>query len=228
MIGEPPERLKLRDGRVVDVRPLERCDRRLLVAAIERLSDRSRYLRFATPKPRVTERELDYLVDVDHHDHEALLAIDPLTGRGVAVARYVQVPGQPSVVELAVTVADDWQGIGLGSALLAGLTRRALDEGHTAFRAYVLAINRQAITMVRRAGFRARPGAGTLLEYELALVAEAPVEPTPVQSGLARDPRLGWRRRRGGGWVGSSARWVAGDRRPGLQGLAERCAVRRK
>ena len=185
MIGEPPERLKLRDGRVVEVRPLERCDRRLLAAAIERLSDRSRYLRFATPKPRVTERELDHLVDVDHHDHEALLAIDPLTGRGVAVARYVQVPGQPSVVELAVTVADDWQGIGLGSALLAGLTRRALDEGHTAFRAYVLAINRQAITMVRRAGFRARPGAGTLLEYELALVAEAPVEPTPVQSGLA-------------------------------------------
>jgi hypothetical protein len=32
------------------------------------------------------------LVDVDHRDHEALLAIDPLTGRGVAVARYIQLP----------------------------------------------------------------------------------------------------------------------------------------
>lgn len=183
MIGEL-ERLNLRDGRAVDVRPLERCDRRLLAAAIRRLSDHSRYLRFATPK-LLTERELDYLVDVDHHGHEALLAIDPLTGRGVAVARYVQVPGEPGVVELAATVADDWQGIGLGSALLAALTRRARDEGHCAFRAYVLALNGRAIAMLRRAGFRARQGTGTLLEYQLALVATAPVESTPVQTAIA-------------------------------------------
>src|SRR5882757_2298601 len=89
----PPERLKLRDCRFVDVRPLERCDRPLLEAAIIRLSDESRYLRFGTARPRMTERELDRWVDVDHHDREALLAIDPLSGRGVAVVRYVQVPG---------------------------------------------------------------------------------------------------------------------------------------
>jgi RimJ/RimL family protein N-acetyltransferase len=183
MIGEL-ERLNLRDGRAVDVRPLERCDRRLVAAAIRRLSDHSRYLRFATPKP-LAERELDYLVDVDHHGHEALLAIDPLTGRGVAVARYVQIPGEPGVVELAATVADDWQGIGLGSALLPALTRRARDEGYSAFRAYVLAINGRAIAMLRRAGFRARQGTGTLLEYELALAATAPVESTPLQTAVA-------------------------------------------
>jgi GNAT superfamily N-acetyltransferase len=175
MTDEPTERLKLTDGRIVDVRPLERCDRRLLGAAIERVSVRSHYLRFATPKRPVTERELDYLVDVDHHDHEALLAIDPLTGRGVAVARYIRVPGEPGVVELAATVADDWQGVGLGSVLLAGLTRRARDEGHSAFRAYVLAVNGRAIATLRRAGFRARQRAGTLLEYELALSVFAPV-----------------------------------------------------
>jgi GNAT superfamily N-acetyltransferase len=128
----------------------------------------------------MTERELDHLVDVDHRDHEALLAIDPLTGRGVAVARYIQVSGEPGVVELAATVADDWQGIGLGSALLARLTQRARDEGHSAFRAYVLAVNGRAIAMLRRAGFRGRPGAGALIDYELALAVIAPVEPTPV------------------------------------------------
>ena len=171
MIGEPGKRLQLCDGRAVDVRPLERCDRGLLAAAIRRLSDDSRYLRFASSKSEMTKRELDRLVEVDHHNHEALLAIDPLTGRGVAVARYVQVPGEPGVVELAATVADDWQGIGLGSALLAGLTRRARDEGHSAFRAYVLAVNGRAIAMLGRAGFSRRPGTGTLLEYELALAA---------------------------------------------------------
>ena len=169
MIQGTHDRLKLRDGRVVDVRPLERCDRPLIEAAIRRLTDESRYLRFGTSKPRMTERELDRLVDVDHHDHEALLAIDPLSGRGVAVVRYVQLPSEPGVVELAGTVADDWQGIGLGSALLAGLMQRARDEGYSALRASVLAANSRSIAMLRRAGFRDRPGTGTLREYELAL-----------------------------------------------------------
>jgi RimJ/RimL family protein N-acetyltransferase len=169
MIEGPHERLKLRDGRVVAVRPLERCDRQLLEAAIGRLSEESRYLRFGTPKPRMTERELDRLVDIDHHVHEALLAIDPLTGRGVAVVRYIQLPGEPGVVELAAAVADDWQGMGLGSALLAGLMERACDEGHVALRASVLAANSRSIAMLRRAGFSGRGGAGALREYELAL-----------------------------------------------------------
>jgi RimJ/RimL family protein N-acetyltransferase len=169
MIAGPHERLKLRDGRVVDVRPLERSDRALLEAAIERLSDESRYLRFGTAKPHMTERELDRLVDVDHHASEALLALDPVTGRGVAVVRYVQLPGDPGVVELAATVADDWQGIGLGSALLAGIVQRACDEGHSALRAFVLVANSRSIAMLRRAGFKGRPGTGTLREYELAL-----------------------------------------------------------
>lgn len=169
MIGEPSQLLKLRDGRVVAVRPLERCDRPLLAAAIGRLSERSRYLRFATAKPRMTKGELDHLVDVDHHAHEALLATDPLTGQGVAVVRYVHVPGEARVVELAVTVADDWQGIGLASALLARLMQRASDEGHSTFRASVLAVNHRSIKMLLRAGFTGRSGGGVLLEYELAL-----------------------------------------------------------
>jgi GNAT superfamily N-acetyltransferase len=162
--------LTLRDGGVVIVRPLERDDRTEIAAAIARLSDNSRYLRFATAKPRLSERELDQLVDVDHHDREALVAIDPVTGRGVAVVRYVQVAGEPGAVEVAATVADEWQGRGLGGALLARLTQRARDEGHSALRASTLAINHRSIAMLRSAGFTARSrGAGTLREYELSL-----------------------------------------------------------
>ena len=73
------------------------------------------------------------------------------------------------MVELAATVADDWQGIGLGSVLLARLMRRARDEGHSGLCAYVLAINGRSIAMLRRAGFRGRPGTRTLREYELVL-----------------------------------------------------------
>jgi RimJ/RimL family protein N-acetyltransferase len=161
--------IRLVDGRSVPVRPLERSDREELAAMVERLSDRSRYLRFAAPKPRLTRRELDHLVDVDHHRNEALVALDPATGRGIAVVRWVSVPGEPGAAEVAVTVADDWQGRGLGSAILARLVAMARAEGLATLRASVLAVNRRSIAMLRRAGFRACPATGGLLEYELPL-----------------------------------------------------------
>src|SRR3954451_2903272 len=139
MKGLSRDTVTLRDGTLVHVRPLERGDRDMLDLAVRRLSDRSRYLRFAAPKPRLTARELDFLVDLDHHDREALLAIDPQTGRGVAVVRYVL--AEPGVVEIAATVADDWQGRGLGGALLAMLSERVRAEGHRVMRASVLAVN---------------------------------------------------------------------------------------
>jgi GNAT superfamily N-acetyltransferase len=162
-------RLTLRDGRVVDVRPLQQGDREGLAAAVERLSDQTRYLRFATGKPRLTKRELDYLLDVDHHHHEAIVAIDPATRRGVALVRYIEVPGQPDVAEIAATVTDDWQGRGLGTALLARLGARARDNGYSAFRASVLASNRRSIAMLLAAGFTPIPSHGVLREYELGL-----------------------------------------------------------
>ena len=162
-------RLTLPDGRVVDVRPLEPRDRQALAAAVSRLSDETRYLRFATPKPHLTERELDFLLGVDHHSHEAILAIDPNTGRGVAVVRYVEVSGEQGVAEIAATVADDWQRRGLGRALLLKLLARAREEGYSTLRASVLATNQRSIAMLRHAGFVPRSGNGILHEYELTL-----------------------------------------------------------
>jgi len=175
-------RLTLRDGRVVDVRLLERGDREGLAAAIRRLSDQTRYLRFASAKPRLTKRELDFLVDVDHHHHEAIVAVDPTTGRGVGAARYIQLPGEPGMAEIAATVTDDWQGHGLGTALLAQLAGRARDEGYSAFRASVLASNQRSIAMLLAAGFAPLPSGGTLREYELTLAqppAAGRVRPAP-------------------------------------------------
>jgi RimJ/RimL family protein N-acetyltransferase len=163
----------LHDGRVVYVRPLERRHRRELAAGVSRLSEETRYLRFAAPKRHLTERELDFLLGVDHHRHEAIVAVDPSTGHGVAVVRYIEVSGDPGVVEIAATVADDWQGKGLGQALLTLLAERAREEGYLMLRASVLATNHRSIAMLRRAGFLPRSRSGVLREYELALVSRA-------------------------------------------------------
>jgi L-amino acid N-acyltransferase YncA len=164
----------LRDGRVVTVRPLEPSDREGLAAAVKRLSPETRYLRFASPKPHLTKRELDFLVNVDHHRHEAILATDPTTGCGIAVVRYVEIAGQPGMVEIAATVADEWQGRGLGPTLLARLAQRAREEGHCAIRASVLATNQRSIAMLTRAGFAPLESQGIVREYELALTGAEP------------------------------------------------------
>jgi RimJ/RimL family protein N-acetyltransferase len=165
----PMRHITLTDDRVVDIRPLERRDREGLADAISRLSDQTRYLRFANAKPHMSSRELDFLVDVGRREHRALLAVDPATGAGVGVVRYVQLQAEPGVAEIAATVSDDWQGRGLGSAMVVRLIEQARDDGFSALRASVLAGNRRSIAMLLRTGFAPRPGHGSLREYELAL-----------------------------------------------------------
>ena len=93
------------------VRAIAPEDRDELAAGFERLSPESRYRRFFGAMPRLSSRDLDRLTQVDHHDHEALVAVEEASGRGVAVARFVRT--QPDEAEPAVVVADDWQRRGL-------------------------------------------------------------------------------------------------------------------
>jgi GNAT superfamily N-acetyltransferase len=167
------KKLMLADGTRLGVRPLEPTDRAALETAVARLSPQSRYLRFAAPKPRLTKTDLDHLLSVDHHYHEALLAYDPVTGAGVAVARYVRLRDEPAVAELAVTVLDEWQGRGVGTALTALLVERARAEGLHRLRAVTLAENRRALKMVLSRGFEPYSSGGGLVESELDLARAA-------------------------------------------------------
>ena len=159
----------LRDGSAVLIRPVRRADAPLLADGFARLSARSRRLRFLSPKEELSSAELGYFTDVDHHDHEALGALDHADGRGVGIARYVRDAGDPQAAEIAVTVIDDWQGRGLGTELVAQLSERARSEGIRRFTALVAADNPAMARLLRnvRADLvRREPGA---LQYEITL-----------------------------------------------------------
>ncbi len=160
----------LRDGARVTLRPIALEDKPVLAASFDRLSDESRFRRFLTPKDRLSAAELDYLVDVDHKDHEAVVAIDPSSGEGLGVARYVRSTDDPELAEVAVTVADDWQGRGLGRALLERLTYRARREGVRRFSALVLSENRASLGLLEGVGESRRTGEAG----EVELVIELP------------------------------------------------------
>src|SRR4051812_16863371 len=131
---------ELRDGARVLVRPIAPDDRAALAAGFARLSPESRFRRFLSPKRQLTEHDLDVLTRVDHHDHEALVALEAETGEGIGVARFVRT--RPDRAEPAVVVADDWQGRGVGTLLLDLLAERAWEEGIRTFSATLLASER--------------------------------------------------------------------------------------
>lgn len=135
-------RLRLRDDTEVIVRPIRPDDRDQIESAFARLSEQSRYQRFMTSIAELSESQLRYLTEVDHHDHEALVAFDDASGEGVGVARFVRLADGHSA-EAAVTVVDDWQGKGLGTALCNLLAERARAEGVDRFTALLLAGNDQ-------------------------------------------------------------------------------------
>ena len=166
-----PHRITLRSGHRVLLRALRPDDAPGLAEAFEQLSETSRYRRFFTAKPHLSERSLAFFTDVDHHDHEALVAVTPGSGQLVGVARFIRNPREPDQAEGAVTVIDSWQRRGLGTALLRELAQRAAEEGIRHFTAEILAENRPMLTLARRLGHAETADCGSTVSARIDLTA---------------------------------------------------------
>jgi putative redox protein len=143
---------RLPDVESLLIRPIRPDDKAAMVEGFEHLSDESRYRRFLAPHGRLTAAELRYFTEVDHHDHEAMVAIVPETHDGVGVARYIRSDTEPTVAEIAVAVIDEWQGRGVGTRLISELADRARAEGITSFSAFVLADNEMMLGLLHELG----------------------------------------------------------------------------
>jgi GNAT superfamily N-acetyltransferase len=141
-------RVELNDGAELCLRPIEPTDKEAIAAGFQRLSPESRYRRFFAPLTGLNATDLRYLTEVDHRNHEAIIAYVPEAEEAVGVARFVR-SEQPTEAEVAVTVVDDWQGRGVATALLERLVQRAREEGIERFLALVLDENEAAIELLK-------------------------------------------------------------------------------
>lgn len=139
------EEAQLDDGTRVVLRLVRPEDRELLHRGFEQLSSESRYLRFMNVKPRLSDADLDALMDLDGEERFAIGAVRPAGDgdgtEGLGVARFARLPDEPEVAEAAVTVVDEVQGHGLGSLLLRRLAAAARERGVRYFRGEVLVRN---------------------------------------------------------------------------------------
>ncbi len=165
----------LSDGGTARLRPIRPDDGPGLRAFGERLSSETVYLRFFSPRRKISDQEIAHFVTVDYRDRLAIVAI--IDGELVAVARYDRTPppvassegpvrdehsepdgpaGNVDEAEVAFVVRDDHQGRGLGTIMLEHLASAAVARGIGRFVADTLPENHRMIGVFRSAGFDER------------------------------------------------------------------------
>ncbi|MGK8523217.1 GNAT family N-acetyltransferase [Nocardia asteroides] len=157
------------DGGVVRLRPITPDDSDRLQEFHSALSDRTRYLRYFGPYPRISPKDLYRTTHVDYHDRVGLVL--ELGEAIVAVGRYELLERNgPRAAEVAFVVADGHQGRGLGSILLEHLAGAAAENKIETFVAEVLAENTVMVTVFRDAGYQVESGRdGSVLHLEFAI-----------------------------------------------------------
>jgi RimJ/RimL family protein N-acetyltransferase len=145
-VGEMLELEAASHGHVALAR-LEPSDGELLRRLFYRLSPETIYRRFLSPLARPEQARPERLLDLDHRDREAVAAT--VDGEIVGVARYFRWPGR-ATAEVAIVVADDWQGQGVGTRMLASLSGLARAAGIERFTVTMQADNRKALRLLRR------------------------------------------------------------------------------
>jgi len=144
------QRVKLMDGREGVLRAIRPADRDAFLAFHAGLSDESRYFRYFAARRKLPEQEIRHFTEVDQRAHAGVVVL--VEGELVGHALYDRL-ADPKEAEVALEVADAFQGHGVGTAMLAELARIAAQAGVRRFVAHVLPTNQRMLQVFRDLGF---------------------------------------------------------------------------
>ena len=146
----------LKDGRHVLIRPMKDEDRQREYDFIKRLSPESRHMRFLAQVNEPGAAMLDQLMDVDYKTRMAYVALVHEDGQliEIGVSRYCAT--SETACECAVTVADLWQHLGLGTLLMEHLIEAARKNGFHRLYSVDAADNAAMRDLARSLGFETR------------------------------------------------------------------------
>ncbi|GMQ98285.1 MAG: bifunctional GNAT family N-acetyltransferase/acetate--CoA ligase family protein [Acidimicrobiia bacterium] len=158
-ISKPPENYPaeweqdavLKDGGTIRIRPIVPQDAEALQHFVQNMSTQSSYFRFFRVKHELDAKELKLFTQIDYQADMAFVAI--ADGLLVGVGRYNSSPDDPSTAEIAFSVADSFQGMGIGTLLVFRISAYARAVGIERFRAFLLADNHAMMRVFRNAGF---------------------------------------------------------------------------
>jgi GNAT superfamily N-acetyltransferase len=168
----PGQSIALRDHRVVRVRPVQPADVTKLLDLYTALSPESRYRRYFTASGLKSRRDAERVATAVGAGDLVLVAVSEQRPERIAAV------AQLAAAEIALTVLDDYQDVGLGSVLLDLLLAAARQRGLCTVEATALAGNSRVLRMLRRRHAKlGEQGAGVLH-------ATLSTEPYEAESGL--------------------------------------------
>jgi RimJ/RimL family protein N-acetyltransferase len=166
-----PFPVALKNGTCVLIREVTPDDRHLLQMGFAHLSDRSKYFRFLAARHNLTAAELDDFTAFNGPDHVAIGALinSADTPEPVGIGRYIRLPDQTHIAEIAITIVDEHQRQGLGSVLLGVLAKFASLNGITEFSALVHGNNRPMQGLLNQIGGKQDTPAGPEIDFHIPL-----------------------------------------------------------
>jgi hypothetical protein len=171
-IAAPPRTVGLADGRRVVIRSATDADLAGIIDFFERLSATSRYSRFLSPEPRLRRTMIERVVAAGP-DRMTVLAqpvgFERTSRHVIAVGGWIDGPADGRA-DLSVAVADAWQNVMLGSAVVLVLLRAAVATGRTRFAADVLHGNARMLGLLDALGAplrTTREGGVARVEFEI-------------------------------------------------------------
>jgi RimJ/RimL family protein N-acetyltransferase len=144
----------LPNGQCVEIRALRPQDRTAMLAALGRTSTQSLYRRFFAVRRHFSEAETAFFLNLDFVSHVALVAVAEEDGKAVIAGGGRYIVTKPGQAEIAFAVVDQFQGQGIGSALLRHLSSLARNAGVGEFVAEVLPENTAMLRVFAKSGLK--------------------------------------------------------------------------
>jgi len=144
----------LRNGRRVEIRALRPDDRDGMMAAVDRTSVQSLYRRFFGAKRYFTDQEKSFFLNIDFVNHVALVAVLEESGQPVIAGGGRYIVSKPGQAEVAFAVVDQYQGQGIGAALMRHLVGLAREAGLHELIAEVLPENAAMMRVFETSGLQ--------------------------------------------------------------------------
>jgi len=141
------KQVTLKGGEVVQFRPVRDGDVPLIKDFYNSLSERTKYLRFFTPKKEAREERIRRFASVDYITSMVIIA--EYDGIVVGIARY-DWEDEEQYLELAETIRDNWQGKGLGTQLFLHMIDVARDNNYKSMTALILDENKKPFTILKK------------------------------------------------------------------------------
>ena len=143
---------RLRNGAQIEIRALVPGDRTEMLAAFDRVSAKARYRRFFAPKHSFSEREIGFFLNVDFVNHVALAAVLTEGDHQIIVGAARYIVSRTGEAELAFTIDDQHQKLGISTRLMTHLVAIGHANGLRRFVAEVLPENAPMLKVFERCG----------------------------------------------------------------------------